>query len=230
MMREFVLLLLVGTVAGMDLVSGPQILLARPIVVGTLAGLVLGDPAGGVLVGGILELYALEVLPVGSTRYPDHGPGVVAAVWLTSQLGTSSAGFGILVALGVAEVGGWTLQRLRRLNGQALALAAPALATGDERAITTLQVGGLIRDALRSLVLTAAGLLAARALFPFALAEGRAGEAVAAVVVAIGLGGAMAGAIRTTGSPKRGVILAVALLVGWSLAAWVGAFPRPWGW
>jgi len=230
MMTEFFLLLLVGTIAGVDLVSGPQILLARPIVVGTLAGLILGDPAGGVLVGGILELYALEVLPVGSTRYPDHGPGVVAAVWLTSQLGTSSAGFGVLVALGVAELGGWSLQRLRRLNGHALALATPALAAGDERAITSLQLGGLLRDALRSVVLTAIGLLVARALFPYALAEGRAGEAVSAVVIAIGLGGAVAGAIRTSGSQKRGALLAAALVAGWSLATWVGAFPRPWGW
>ena len=230
MMLEFLLLLVVGTIAGIDLVSGPQVLLARPIVVGTLAGLVLRDPASGVLVGGILELYALEVLPVGSTRYPDHGPGVVAAVWLTSQLGTASAGYGVLVALGVAELGGWSLQRLRRMNGRALELATPALETGDARIAAALQWTGLFRDALRSVVLTAAGLLIARLLFPLALVRADAGEALAVVVLAAGLAGAVAGAIRTAGRDWRAAVLAVALVAGWFLGGRGGAFPSRWGW
>jgi mannose/fructose/N-acetylgalactosamine-specific phosphotransferase system component IIC len=230
MMLEFLLLLLVGTLAGVDLVSGPQVLLARPIVVGTLAGLVLGDPASGVLVGGILELYALEVLPVGSTRYPDHGPGVVAAVWLTSQLGSTSAGYGVLVALGVAELGGWSLQRLRRMNGRALELATPALEAGEARVAAALQWTGLLRDALRSVVLTATGLLAARLLFPYALAHAEAGEALAALVLAIGLAGAVAGAVRTAGRDWRGVVLALALVAGWFLGGRAGVFPSRWGW
>jgi len=230
MMLEFLLLLLVGTLAGVDLVSGPQVLLARPVVVGTLAGLVLGDPVSGVLVGGVLELYALEVLPVGSTRYPDHGPGAVAAVWLTSQLGSASAGYGILVALGVAEVGGWSLQRLRRMNGRALALATPALETGDVRIAAALQWTGLGRDALRAVMLTAGGLLAARLLFPLALAQPEAGEVLAVVVLAMGLAGAVAGAIRTAGRDWRGAVLALALAAGWLLGGRVGAFPIRWGW
>ena len=39
----------------------------------------LGDPGSGLTAGIILELFALEVLPVGAVRYPDYGPASVAA-------------------------------------------------------------------------------------------------------------------------------------------------------
>lgn len=227
---EFLALLFLGTIAGIDLVSGPQILLARPIVVGTLTGLVLGDPTSGILAGGILELYAQEVLPVGATRYPDYGPGTVAAVWLTNQLGSTSVGFGVLTALVIAELGGWTLIMLRRANGRALLLADAGLVAGDVRAAAGLQVGGVLRDALRSLILTATGLLLARFLFPLALRETGAGEVLGAVMIATGLAGSIAGAIRTSGRGWRGVVLAASLAVGWLLAGSLGTFPRAWGW
>lgn len=227
---EFLALLLIGTIAGIDLVAGPQVLLARPIVVGTLTGLVLGDPTSGILAGGILELYAQEVLPVGATQYPDYGPGTVAAVWLTNQLGTTSVGFGVLTALAIAELGGWSLIVLRRANGRALVLANPGLEAGDVRAAAGLQVGGVIRDALRSLVLTAAGLLIARLLFPLALHETGAGEVLGAVMIATGLAGSIAGAIRTAGRGWRPVVLAASLAIGWFFAGPLGSFPRVGGW
>ena len=223
-------LLAVGTVAGVDLVSGPQVLFARPIVAGTLAGLVLGDATTGILVGGILELYALEVLPVGATRYPDHGPGTVAGVWLTVQTGTSAAAFGVLLALAVAELGGYTLIALRRLNGRALALAAPALDRGERDAAGALQRGGAFRDAARSILLTAFALAAARLLLPLVLAVAGAGEILGVVVVGAGLAGAVAGALRTAGRTRRGMVLAGALLLGWLAAGMVGVFPRWGGW
>jgi mannose/fructose/N-acetylgalactosamine-specific phosphotransferase system component IIC len=223
-------LLAVGTVAGVDLVSGPQILLARPIIAGTLAGLVLGDVTTGILVGGILELYALEVLPIGATRYPDHGPGTVAAVWLTVQAGTSAAAFGVLLALAVAELGGFTLIALRRLNGRALALAAPALDRGERDAAAALQRGGALRDAARSLLLTAFALVAARLLLPLVVRVAAAGEILAVVVVGAGLAGAVAGAIRTAGRTTRAVMLAAALVLGWIVAGAIGIFPRMGGW
>ena len=222
-------LLAVGTAAGLDLVSGPQILLARPIVVGTLSGLLLGDVATGLLVGGILELYALEVLPVGATRYPDHGPGTVSAVWLTVQAGTSSAGFGVLHALLFAELGGLTLVLLRRLNGRALARAGGALDRGEPGAAALLQVSGAARDALRSLFLTMAALAAARLALPLVLAAEHANMVLAVVVVAAGLAGAIAGALRTAGRSRRLIVLGVALLVGWLAGGVAGIFPRAGG-
>ena len=223
-------LLLTGTVAGLDLVSGPQVLLARPVVAGTLTGLLLGDAGTGLLVGGILELYALEVLPVGATRYPDHGPGTVGAVWLTVQAGTASTGFGVLHALLIAELGGVTLIVLRRFNGRALARAAAALDRGDPRAAAALQVGGAARDALRSLLLTLLGLGAARLALPLVLAADRANTVLAIVVIAAGFAGAAAGAFRTAGRSRRTIVLVAALVVGWLAGGAAGIFPRAGGW
>lgn len=223
-------LLLTGTVAGLDLVSGPQILLARPVIVGTLAGLLLGDVSTGLLVGGILELFALEVLPVGATRYPDHGPGTVGAVWLTIQAGTASAGFGVLHALLIAELGGITLIVLRRLNGRALARASAALDRGDPRAAAALQMGGAARDALRSLLLTLFALGAARLVLPLVLAAEGANTVLAVVVITAGMAGAAAGAFRTAGRSRRTIVLAAALVVGWVAGGAVGIFPRVGAW
>ena len=219
-------LLAVGTVAGFDLVSGPQILLARPIVTGTLSGLILGDPLSGLLVGGILELFALEVLPVGATRYPDHGPGSVAAVWLTVVSGPATAGVAVLVALLTAEFGGWTLQRHRRYNGRALAALAPALDRGEPGIAARLQFGGAVRDGMRGLLVTAVGLALARAVWPLLALPTGTLRLVTVMVLGAGLAGAVAGAIRTAGETRRGILLAAALVVGWVAAGYVGAYPR----
>ena len=75
-----VLLGLWATVAGLDLVSIPQGLLSRPIVVGAASGFLLGDPAAGFRVGVLLELFDLDVLPVGASRYPDYAAATAGAV------------------------------------------------------------------------------------------------------------------------------------------------------
>ena len=91
-----VLLLLVwGTLAGLDLVSVPQAMLSRPLVAATVAGAILGDVDAGLRVGAVLELFALDVLPVGAVRYPDYGPASVGAAAI-------SAGAPWELSLGVA--------------------------------------------------------------------------------------------------------------------------------
>ena len=37
-----------GTVVGLDLISVGQFMLARPLVAGTVAGMIVGDPVAGV--------------------------------------------------------------------------------------------------------------------------------------------------------------------------------------
>ena len=59
-----------GTVVALDLVSVPQALLSRPVVAGSVAGWIVGDPVAGLRVGVLLELFALDVLPIGAVR--DH--------------------------------------------------------------------------------------------------------------------------------------------------------------
>lgn len=218
-------LLVVGTVAGFDLVSGPQVLLARPIVAGTLSGLVLGDIPAGMLVGGALELFALEVLPVGATRYPDYGAGTVAATWLAHRIGLEGAGYAVLLALLWSELGGWSLRLLRRANGRALAAAAVQLDQGDPRAASTLQLGGIARDVARSFLLTALALGSAALLLRSGVVDLDVAPEVWGIVLAAGAAGAIAGAIRMSGRSWRGVTLLAALVIGWFLASMATGFP-----
>ncbi|NOT09609.1 MAG: hypothetical protein HOP28_15565, partial [Gemmatimonadales bacterium] len=73
-------LFLWATIAGLDLASVLQGLFNRPLVAGAVAGIVLGDPGAGLRIGAALELFALDVLPIGASRYPDYGAATVAAV------------------------------------------------------------------------------------------------------------------------------------------------------
>lgn len=153
------LLLAWGVVVALDLVSGPQALLARPLVAGTVAGAIAGDLGAGLRVGVLLECFALDVLPIGAARYPDYGPATVAAVAATAgQPSAAALGPAALLALLLAVAGGWSLQWLRHANAHAVQRRAAALAAGQARAIAALQWEGLARDAARGAGLTALGL------------------------------------------------------------------------
>ena len=110
-----------ATIAGLDLVSVLQVLLSRPLVAGSVAGWLLGDVDSGLRIGAALELFALDVVPVGSSRYPDFGAATVGAAlygagtdW-TATLG-ASVGIGIMLAI----LGGATLpgEEFERFHGQ----------------------------------------------------------------------------------------------------------------
>src|SRR5438105_2334045 len=73
-------LLVWGTLVGVDLVSLPQMMIARPLVAGTVAGAILGDIPTGLKLGVVFELLQYDILPVGAVRYPEYGPATVAAV------------------------------------------------------------------------------------------------------------------------------------------------------
>lgn len=159
-----------GTLAGVDLVTFPQALLSRPLVVGAGTGLLIGDPVTGLQVGLVLELFALDVLPVGASRYPDYGPGLVGAVVLASGGALHhNLGVATLFALGCAGLGGWSLLWLRQVNGRALERHAAGLAAGSAATIATVQYRGVASDVIRSALLTAANLGVALWLSPGSL-------------------------------------------------------------
>jgi len=150
-----------GTLVGLDLVSFPQGLLSRPLVAATVAGALVGDLEAGLRVGLVLELFALDVLPIGASRYPDFGPGTVAATVLAAGRSWSEGlGPAVLLGLVLAMAGGRSIDLVRRINGRAVRQAEASLASGDVRAVTGLQWLGLTTDAARSLGLTLLGLLA----------------------------------------------------------------------
>ncbi|HYL30855.1 MAG TPA: PTS sugar transporter subunit IIC [Gemmatimonadales bacterium] len=208
-----------GTLVGLDLVSVAQAMIARPFVAGSVAGLLLGDPAAGLRVGVLLELFALDVLPVGAARYPDYGPATVAATAVAvGSPWELSLGLAGTVGLLVSVLGGWSLQRLRRLNAAAVQRHAAALAAGESAAIRRLQYGGIVRDALRSALLTALGLAAAWVADRWLLLDRRTAVALTLVVVGAALAAALGGALRSAGRSRRRRWLAAGLVLGIALA------------
>jgi PTS system mannose-specific IIC component len=200
-----VLLLLVwGTIVALDLVSVPQAMLSRPLVAGAVAGWLAGDVEAGLRVGVLLELFALDVLPIGAVRYPDYGPATVAGTVLA--VGAPwELGLGISVGLGllVAAIGGWSLQVVRRRNAHAIQRRAAALAAGESGAIRWLQYTGLLRDAGRGLLLTALGLLGAWALARWAALDRQTAVGLTLVAVGAGLSAVAGGAVRSAGRGAR---------------------------
>lgn len=163
-----VLLTVVGAVVGLDFVSFPQAMLSRPVVSATLGGLVCGDAATGLLVGVLLECFALETMPLGASRYPEWGPasvaaGAVAVVPDNPELAARLLPLAVLAGLCTAMLGGLTLVWLRRFNLSVAGRYRDRLAAGDAAALLAVHWTGIIIDFGRAGAVTAIFVLA---LFP----------------------------------------------------------------
>lgn len=206
---------------GLDLVSVPQIMIARPLVAGTVAGWIAGDPAMGATVGAVLELFALDVVPVGAVRYPDYGPATVAA--LATAAGTPGIlglGVGVAVGLLVAWAGEGSIAVVRRRTSAHVRARRAALEAGDPGTIRRVHLAGLGRDAVRALLLGAAGLALAAAVRRWLILPLDATILAAMAVVGTGLGVAAAGALRLAGRTRGLGWFAVGIVGG---VAWVMA-------
>ena len=216
-------LLLWGTLVGLDLVSVPQIMIARPLVAGAGAGLILGDLETGLRLGVLFELFQLDILPVGAARYPEYGPSTVAAVSAGHLLvGPLSLGVGAVVGLFVGMVGGMAIHAMRRRTARAIQHAAPKLEAGDANALVRVHVGGIVRDGMRAAVVTATGLAlawAARIVLAGTLTSRGAGL-LAAAAIGAGIAAGTAGALRLTGRGPNLRWFAVGL-TGGAIAAWL---------
>jgi PTS system mannose-specific IIC component len=149
---------LLGAVLGLDVVSFPQAMISRPLVAATVAATLLGEPGRGLLVGATLEMFALETLPFGASRYPEWGSAAVVGGTLFAIHGDVSPGgltVAVLAALACAWIGGWSMVQLRKLNATLARKRHDAVASGSKRVVEGLQVFGLTADLLRGGALTA---------------------------------------------------------------------------
>ena len=149
---------LLGGVLGLDVVSFPQAMISRPLVAATLGAALVGQPAMGLLLGVTLELIALETLPFGASRYPEWGSAAVVGGAIFAAHPTQPAGamtLAILAALATTWVGGWSMVKLRQLNGVWAAHRRAALEAGARGTVISLQLMGMTADLVRGTLLTA---------------------------------------------------------------------------
>lgn len=218
---EIGLLLVWGTLVGVDLVSVGQSMIARPIVAGTIAGVLLGDTATGIRLGLIFELFQFDILPFGAVRYPEYGPATIAAVAATHLIRRPDA-WGIAVGMGlvVAVVAGSSLHWLRELNARAVRRAAAGLEAGDVRVLARVHLGGLARDAARAFGVTALGLLTGWFVSRDAVElSAHVLSATAAAAAGAGLAAGVAGLLRLKG-PRSNLRWLAAGLAGGMAVLW----------
>ena len=155
---ELIPLALLGGVLGLDVVSFPQAMISRPVVAATLGGAFVGDAIGGLLIGVVLELIALDTLPLGASRYPEWGSASVVGGALfasNAQHPPGALAVAVLGALASAWVGGWTMVKLRGQNARWARRRRDAISAGSRDAVIGLQLVGLTADLLRAAVFTA---------------------------------------------------------------------------
>ena len=212
---------ILGGLVGMDVVSFPQAMFSRPIVGATLAGALAGDPLAGLLAGAVLEMLAMETLPVGASRYPEWGSASVVGGVIAAGVPAAGAGslvVGVLAALVTAWLGGWSMHFLRRANGAWSLRARERLEAGDTHVVAVLQLRGLTADFARAALLTAAVLTAARFSVPPIVARIGASNWILVFVVAA-LGAAVtASSLWRLGPTAPRVRFGAALALGAGIA------------
>jgi mannose/fructose/N-acetylgalactosamine-specific phosphotransferase system component IIC len=199
-------------------------MISRPLVAATAAATLLGDPGRGLLVGATLEMFALETLPFGASRYPEWGSAAVVGGSLFAIHNDPSPGgltFAVLAGLTCAWIGGWSMVQVRKLNASLARNRHDAVASGSKRVVEGLQVFGLTADLVRGGALTAILLAAFTPIQRYVLAAWSADARVShAVVVGIAASVAAAAVWKCIhAAPRARWLLAAGIAVGLALLA-----------
>jgi mannose/fructose/N-acetylgalactosamine-specific phosphotransferase system component IIC len=189
---------LLGGLLGLDVVSFPQAMIARPIVSSTLAGAFIGHSEAGLLIGVVLELIALDTLPFGASRYPEWGSaGVVGGALFAAQPPGMPGALpaSVLAALLTASISGSSMVVLRRMIARRLERSRDRIEEGSRSALLSLHLSGMTLDLLRGAIVTALAMLIFSPLVKAIVAtwgsESSYSRSVVVVVAAMVAGGAL---------------------------------------
>lgn len=151
MLLKAVIVTLAGCLLSLEQNNG-QFGFARPLVAGTLIGIVLGEPALGVTLGAEMQLIFMGVTPVGAAVPPDYLIGTVVATALAILTGQ-----GVELALSLAvpvAIAGQSVNILGRTVNTGLNHWADRCAeNGDYKKLAAAHyLGGLVTAARTAVV------------------------------------------------------------------------------
>lgn len=222
--------LVVAVVAGLAAVERKgflQAMLARPVALAPLTGLVLGDLRGGLLIGPPLELLWLGAVNMGASLPPNEALGTVAitagAVLAGQVLGTGVTPAIAALAIGLvgmmATVGRSTDRAIEEWNVRLAARAEALLSLGKPTAAVRMNLYGLLLPFAVSALLAPAAAAIAVWVIPGVL------HGIPAAAAPLGYGfAALTGLAAAAGArafrSQRGIGLfagatALTLAVGW---------------
>lgn len=218
-MTSWIVVAVFGGLVGLDTTSFPQVMISRPFVAGALTGAAFGRPMEGLVIGFVMEAYALFVLPIGASRYPESGTATVAAV--AAYLAVAPAGLqpdilALVVAFALAWewVAGETVVLLRRGNGRLFFDDGVGAGALERRHLAAMSM-----DFVRGAVVAATGGLIGAGLIQLVLPLWALGTGVTLAILAVLTAGMIGTAVPLFGGLRaRSVALGAGLLVGVALA------------
>lgn len=209
-MEPYIWAILIAGLISSDTTSGPQILVAEPLVSCTIAGALFGDIATGLMIGSLFQLLCFGYMPLGAARFFDSN--------MASYLGTVSLftamrfnGFtseqlaaailpAFLISVPIGRAGLWLTTRMRHKNNQLCEIYIDRLDRGEFPSVTAWHLLGIVRSYLR-------GVIMALALVPVG--------AVACGLVVL-LPGSMVHVMSHTAPMLFGTVCAAAAYVYWT--------------
>jgi mannose/fructose/N-acetylgalactosamine-specific phosphotransferase system component IIC len=161
----FFVALLCG-LCSLDSTSFLQAMFSRPLVLGTLTGLVLGAPGAGLASGCLIELLWLGNLPVGSVVPPDFSLASSLAAGMAILIHRHNpalsqeacASWTLFFSIPVALAGGLADHWQRRSSARLASWAETRLEAGDEQALLKAVGISLSVSFARSFVLAFLGI------------------------------------------------------------------------
>lgn len=218
-LADVAIISILGAVLGLDTVSFPQAMLSRPIVACTVTAGFLGSAPAGLLLGALVEAFALETLPVGASRYPEWGSSSAVGGALVAQAPEYTAGSmltAVVATVFMAWCGGWSMVQLRRLNARWANQRHDLVASGSRSAVIGLQLYGMSADLVRGALMTAVGLIAFTPLYVRSLTHWGIDSSVTRIILIAVAGIAAAGAVYKVfhATPRTGWFFLVGLAAG----------------
>ena len=163
------MLIALGAICALDTVSVFKSMVSRPIVSATVTGALFGRAEDGVVVGAVLELFAIETMPFGASRYPEWGSAGVVGATTYLVAGPSMAGalaVATLAGLATALLGSVSMVWHRQFVARIAKTLRERIAAGSASAVSRLHVAGIVSDFWRGMVVTAVGLAASFVIAP----------------------------------------------------------------